>query len=270
MKRVWYTDGMKEKLIEEGKNIPVNFKPGRLPRSEEAKKKQSETTRKVFASWTEQRKQEWINNVKAVRSNWTKNKRLEVTANMRLKGKDFEKGHIPRNKGKKGLQVAWNKGKHIGSNWNELSAKKQFETRLANNNFKNHDTFPELQVYDVLKKFFAEEDIKHPYRDSRYPFNCDFYIKSLDLFIEVNSHWTHGLHPFDKNNSDDINLLNKWKEKSKTSQFYKNAIETWTVRDVKKLHYVSTNNLNYIALYEKSSTTIENQLIEEISKRIDK
>ena len=62
----------------------------------------------------------------------------------------------------------------------------------------------------------------------------------------------------------------KWKEKSKTSQFYKNAIETWTVRDIKKLYYVSINNLNYIALYEKSSTTIENQLIEEISKRIDK
>ena len=29
----------------------------------------------------------------------------------------------------------------------------------------------------------------------RYPFACDFYISSLDLFIECNYHWTHGGKP---------------------------------------------------------------------------
>ena len=47
-------------------------------------------------------------------------------------------------------------------------------------------------------------NIKTQFSDNRYPFLCDFYIEKLDLFIEYNGHWTHGSHPFDINNKNDI------------------------------------------------------------------
>lgn len=40
----------------------------------------------------------------------------------------------------------------------------------------------EDQCYNLLKEIFP--DIIRQYRDVRYPFNCDFYIPSNDLFIE--------------------------------------------------------------------------------------
>ena len=43
-------------------------------------------------------------------------------------------------------------------------------------------------------------DFEYNYKSELYPFNCDFYIKSLDLYIEIQGSWTHGDHPFDKNN----------------------------------------------------------------------
>ena len=89
------------------------------------------------------------------------------------------------------------------------------------------------------------------YRDERYPFACDFYIKSEDLFIELNLNWTHGLHPFDKNNKQDLEKLATWQEKAKTSAFYKKAIYTWTDLDVRKLKAAQENKLNYFAYYSE-------------------
>ena len=85
------------------------------------------------------------------------------------------------------------------------------------------------------------------YKDERYPFNCDFYVPSLDLFIECNYHWTHGKEPYNENNVEHQNILRLWK--SKNSRFYDNAIETWTKRDVDKLKCFKTNNLNFKIFY---------------------
>lgn len=72
---------------------------------------------------------------------------------------------------------------------------------------------------------FDKDDIIYQYSDKeRYPFNCDFYVKSKDLFIEVNYFWTHGTEPFNENNPEHIKKLNEWKEKAKTSKFYNQAI----------------------------------------------
>lgn len=46
---------------------------------------------------------------------------------------------------------------------------------------------------------------------------------------------------------DDINKVNLWK--SKNTQFYNNAINTWTIRDVNKIQIAKNNKLNYIILY---------------------
>lgn len=127
--------------------------------------------------------------------------------------------------------------------------KKQQTTKEKNNTFNTSK--PETSVYLYLKKFFMNELVYRNYKSEKYPYRCDFYIKSRDLFIECNFHWTHGPHPFDKNSSEDIDLLNKWKEKAKISNFYKQAIYVWTILDKKKIETAKINNLNYSLLYTK-------------------
>lgn len=65
----------------------------------------------------------------------------------------------------------------------------------------------------------------------------------------VNYKITYGNKPYNKEDFDCEQQLLTWKEKAKTSQYYVNAINTWTVRDVTKLHTAQENNLNYIVIY---------------------
>jgi len=57
---------------------------------------------------------------------------------------------------------------------------------------------------------YPDKTIRRQYKDSRYPYYCDFYIVEDDLFIELNLHWTHGGMPFDETNSDCVKLLETW------------------------------------------------------------
>ena len=98
----------------------------------------------------------------------------------------------------------------------------------------------------LLNKY---NDTCYQYSSDLYPFHCDFYIPSLNLYIEYNGSWTHGKHPFNKDNEDDIEILNNWKIKSETSKFYKSAIETWTIRDVNKRNLAYKNKLNFIEIW---------------------
>lgn len=108
---------------------------------------------------------------------------------------------------------------------------------------------------DRLEKFFLDNNVKFEQewdKDPRYPYHCDFYIPSKDLFIEINVYWTHGKHWFDINNEYDISTLNKWKEKAKQGLLqYKSAIHIWTELDVIKYKCAIDNKLNYIVLWNK-------------------
>ena len=123
-----------------------------------------------------------------------------------------------------------------------------YQTKKRNKTFNSSKI--EEQIYQWLIEEFSNEDVIRQYKEERYPWNSDFYIKSLDLFIEINGHWTHGLHPFDENNPEDLAILEKWKEKSKNSQFFINAINTWTVRDVQKRNKAKENNLKRLEFFE--------------------
>ena len=96
----------------------------------------------------------------------------------------------------------------------------------------------------MLKECYP--DVITQYKDARYPFACDFYIPSLDLFIECNYHWTHGGKPYE-GTENDKKIVEKWK--TKNTKFYNNAIQTWTVRDVNKRNTVKENKLNYIEFW---------------------
>lgn len=106
-----------------------------------------------------------------------------------------------------------------------------------------------LNTSTVEKHVKGFDDFESQYnKDARYPYLCDFYDKDRDLFIEVNASWTHGYHWYEVEN--DVDTCKKWKVKSKKSEYYANALEVFTKRDVEKRETARVNSLNYVALWD--------------------
>ena len=78
----------------------------------------------------------------------------------------------------------------------------------------------------------------------KYPFNCDFYIKSKDLYIEYQGHFTHGFEPFDENNEKHIEYLVAMQDAGKD-------MSTWFKRDPKKLEIAKRNKINLLLVYPR-------------------
>ena len=106
----------------------------------------------------------------------------------------------------------------------------------------------QLFYEEFLVPKYGYDDIELEYKDSeRYPYFCDFYVKSIDLFVEFNYFWTHGKHPFDPNCQADQDIVEIWKNKH--HPFYDEAIRIWTIVDVQKQACAKRNKLNYQAVY---------------------
>lgn len=129
-------------------------------------------------------------------------------------------------------------------------------TKRANQTFTKSKI--EETLYAELLKYFCADDIYRQYQDTRYPFRCDFYIKSLDLFIEVNLHWTHFKYPFDSNCAKDLAQLEIFKLKN--TKGYDKLIEVWSIRDPEKQSVAKQSKINYRVLYNKQD--IDNLLLE--------
>lgn len=135
---------------------------------------------------------------------------------------------------------------------NEIQ-EKIYNTKLLNNSF--NISYQEDVCFELLK--YKYSDCIRQYKSELYPFNCDFYIPSLDLYIEYNGSHYHHYHPFDINDDNDINELNRLKEKANNSNAHKNGkksqydniIYTWTILDLKKRNIAQQNNLNYIEFW---------------------
>ena len=135
---------------------------------------------------------------------------------------------------------------------NEIQ-EKIYNTKLLNNSF--NISYQEDVCFELLKQKYS--DCIRQYKSELYPFNCDFYIPSLDLYIEYNGSHYHHYHPFDINDDNDIDELNRLKEKAENSNAHKNGkksqydniIYTWTILDLKKRNIAQQNNLNYIEFW---------------------
>lgn len=135
---------------------------------------------------------------------------------------------------------------------NEIQ-EKIYNTKLLNNSF--NISYQEDVCFELLK--YKYSDCIRQYKSELYPFNCDFYIPSLDLYIEYNGSHYHHYHPFDINDDNDLNELNRLKEKAENSNAHKNGkksqydniIYTWTILDSKKRNIAQQNNLNYIEFW---------------------
>ena len=120
-------------------------------------------------------------------------------------------------------------------------------TRRRNHTFNTSKA--ESQMCEALKIQYSGCTVLTQYKDTRYPFNCDFYVVEKDLFIELNAHWTRGGQPYDPDNPECQKQLLEWQEKAKTSKYYQNAIYVWTDLDVRKRKIAEENKLNYQVLY---------------------
>ena len=141
----------------------------------------------------------------------------------------------------------------------------EYKIRNYNTKLKNH-SFSTSKIEEELYNWFIENNISvlRQYRSDLYPFVCDFYLVDYDLYIEIQGSWTHGHHPFDENNPEDVNKLNEWK--SKNTHYYNNAIETWSERDVLKRNTAKENNLNFLEIFSFNF----NEVIEIVKMRIHK
>ena len=124
----------------------------------------------------------------------------------------------------------------------------------------------EIDFYKYLINTFGFENVDPQHYDDQYPYSCDFFIPGLNLYIEIQGSWTHGKHPFNPDDKKDNEKLNYWK--SKDSEYYNNAIYTWTDLDVRKRVCARDNHLNYLEIFsnniEDCITIFENYITEKI------
>ena len=127
----------------------------------------------------------------------------------------------------------------------------------------NGMTKSEAEIYNYLLTMFSENDIIfNQIIDDRYPFKVDFYIVPYDIFIELNTYWTHGFHMFDETSEKDLHTIEEWKERGKQFREYNSAIRIWTEMDPLKINIAKNNNLNYLPIWDKKVPKIK-QIISE-------
>ena len=137
-----------------------------------------------------------------------------------------------------------------------------FESRRRNNTLNS--SIPEEMLHLLLINKFGEDDVvRNKIIDSRYPYHVDFYIKSRDLFIELNGDRCHNTHWFDKDCERDVQILKAWQEnadrleaKNGKPSRYEKYIKTWSVTDVAKRESARNANLNYLVFWDGSSRRV--------------
>ena len=141
----------------------------------------------------------------------------------------------------------------MSENINEIN-KKRYDTKKKNNTFNISKT--EDESYVLIKEKYP--DVIRQHKSKEYPFACDFYIPSIDTYIECNYFWTHGFKPY-IGDEKDMEQVKEWKNNN--TDFYNNAIETWTARDIKKRNVAKKNNLNWLEFFNI------NELIDWLNKQ---
>lgn len=145
----------------------------------------------------------------------------------------------------------------------EKILRKGLETKRKNGTFNGKEFIiidnKKVKCSDLEKKVYLElikkYTVKYQYVSEDYPFLCDFYIPEIDLYIEIQGYWMHGIHkseylgPYDKDNLLHQKVLNEWLQKSKLQKQYKYAIEVWTKRDPLKRQIAKEKNLNWVEFF---------------------
>jgi hypothetical protein len=133
------------------------------------------------------------------------------------------------------------------------------ETKLKNGTYKISQA--ENAFYKQLCLFIDESDIIRGYVDKqRYPYNCDFYIKSKDLFIEYQGHQTHGTEPYDATNPEHWVYCDRLQASGYST-------DTFTIRDPNKVATAKQHKINLLLIYPKNNSyLIHNGIMTSIGK----
>jgi hypothetical protein len=136
---------------------------------------------------------------------------------------------------------------------NAMRDNKDIQEKIQDSKRKNktfNTSKPESDFYVYLCNIYGKSNVIRQYKDNeRYPFNCDFYIKSEDLFIEVNLFPTHYKEPFNEKNKEHLEYLQHCKTEPK------NWVEEqipliWAGTDILKKQLAEKNNLKYKQIYD--------------------
>ena len=133
-------------------------------------------------------------------------------------------------------------------------------------NFASSSIF-EVFAYKCLLDRFGKDDVfvdygLHPY-DERYPYVCDFYIKSIDVFIELNVHFTHGGHWYDESNPVDVLRKKHLTQSDKVRN--KKFIDTWCNRDVEKRNKARLSGIKLLSFWDGTTHHRGNTLVPNLS-----
>lgn len=143
----------------------------------------------------------------------------------------------------------------------EKIQQKIYNTKKKNKTFNTSNL--ETQLYKSLCTIFGPEDIEREYKDTRYrnpenqrKYHCDFYIKSLDIFIELQGMLGHGTKPYNPNDEPCVELSEKMKI---LKNLYKHrAFTTYTYSDPNKRYQAKKNNLNYLEIFTRKDYELAN------------
>lgn len=121
--------------------------------------------------------------------------------------------------------------------------------KKARESMKKNGVHTISKVEIEFEQYLIENNIHFisQYKSDLYPYFCDFYIPLYNLYIEIQGHWTHGFHPFNSENQEDVEKLEYWKNKN--TPFYNTAIQVWTIKDPEKRKTAKRNNLNYLEVF---------------------
>ena len=208
-------------------------------------KKSALTQRNNWINKTEKEKQNWIIRCREIQLNLSdevKARKKELFQAYWYNLSEEEKQKI-NNKRSIACRGVWE---------NPNTLKKQKETYKNNREMKGVQecrSNAEQQLYNTLIEVYTDTlyDVKV---DERYPFYCDFYIPSEDLFIELNAHPSHGRMPIDYMSAEEI------------AKYPLAWHDTFKRRDVLKFEKANSNELNYIRIYPQASFS-ENMLLNE-------
>lgn len=140
-----------------------------------------------------------------------------------------------------------------------------FEARRINGTLNT--SLPEKVLGDILREKFGDDDVLYnKVIDARYPWHVDYYIKSLDLFIELNGDPSHNTHWYEFDSNDDSNCLSNWKAKAELGKSrYISQIRTWTKSDVEKRQMAKKNRLNYLVFWDGTCSIIKGKRVPNLS-----
>lgn len=107
-------------------------------------------------------------------------------------------------------------------------------------------TGAEDSLYQKLVAVFGDADVFRQYGSSVYPYPCDFYVQSRDMYIELNGFATHNNHWFGSCSTDEACVLAAQRVGTSVCQY---GDRTWTVKDVEKRACATRASLNYIVFW---------------------